>query len=200
MVVLLADEAALAQEKVLALMCLTPLRDHLAPYESRLRAWTAPDQPIQTRKFATHAMGLLNTPSALREMDRLLQDAQQPVRETAMGVMWSFHPEIVEGQMQAFWDNPETTPAIRDQVILGMPPHLVERFIGLYGDAVADTRLSPLARLKAVNALGQLGNAAYIPALEKCVNGDPDEAVKARARGALALLRVDSSSESVVSE
>jgi hypothetical protein len=69
-----------------------------------------------------------------------------------------------------------------------MPPHLVAPFIGIYGEAVLDTRLSATARLKSVSVLGQLGAREHVEILRKCVDNDPDEVVKERARGALALL------------
>lgn len=189
MVALVADPAIPAQQKIFATICLTTQRDQLAPFESQLRAWTAPGQPLETRKFSTHLMGLLDSTSALETMNSLLEDPDRPVREAAMGVLLTFHPERVVDRIQPFWDEPETTPAIRDQVVLGMPPHLVEQFLGVYSDAVNDTTLSPTARMKAVSVLGQLGDEQHIDILETCISNDPDAAVQARARGAVAMLR-----------
>ena len=105
-----------------------------------------------------------------------------------MGVLLSFHPELVQERLQLFWDDPETSVAIREQVILGMPPHLVEPFIGLYGEAATDYRLTEVSRMKSISVLGQLGRQEHLAILRNCVDNDPDDGVKERARGALALL------------
>ena len=186
-----------ADNKIVAIICLTTQRDRLAPFEERLRGWTGQDQDEETRKMATHVLGMLSTPGALERVKALLEDSQRPVRETAVGVLLSFHPELVQEQLQRFWDDPETSASIREQVVLGMPPHLVEPFIGIYGEAVLDTRLSATARLKSVRVLGQLGAREHVEILRKCVDNDPDEVVKERARGALALLEAASGLEPV---
>lgn len=182
------DSAVPADKKIVAIICLTTQRDRLAPFEERLRGWTGPDQPEETRKMATHVLGMLSTPGAMERLKSLLEDSQRPIRETAVGVLLSFHPELVQERLQPFWDDPETSVSIREQVVLGMPPHLVAPFIGIYGEAVLDTRLSATARLKSVSVLGQLGAREHVEILRKCVDNDPDEVVKERARGALALL------------
>lgn len=192
MVDYVGDPTIPADKKIVAIICLTTLRDRLAPFEERLRGWTGPEQPEETRKMATHVLGMLSTPGAMERMTALLEDGQRPVRETAMGVLLSFHPELVQERLQPFWDDPETSVLIREQVVLGMPPHLVAPFIGIYGDAVLDIRLSSTARLKSVSVLGQLGTQAHLEILRKCVNNDPDEVVKEQARGALALLEAAS--------
>lgn len=190
MVEYVGDPAVPADKKIVAIICLTTQRDRLAPFEERLRGWTNQDQPEELRKMATHVLGMLATPGALERMKELLEDGQRPVRETAMGVLISFHPELVQERLQPFWDDPETSVSIREQVVLGMPPHLVAPFIEIYGEAVLDTRLSTTARLKSVSVLGQLGAREHVEILRKCVDNDPDEVVKERARGALALLEV----------
>lgn len=184
----LGDPAVAAEKKVVALICLTTQRDHLAPHEARLIGWTEAGQDLELRKFATHALGMVNTPGAVARVAALLDDEARPVRETAMGVLLSFRPDQVQDRLQAFWDDPETSPAIREQVLLGMPPHLVEPFIGLYAASATDLRLSSMARQKSVNVLGQLGNEAHLAIVKQCMEQDPDEAVKSTARGALALL------------
>lgn len=189
MVSLVSDMSVPAQQKIFATICLTTQRDQLAPFESQLRAGSAEGVVVETRKFSTHLLGLLDTPGALAAMDTLLEDSDRSVREAAMGVLLTFHPERVVDRIQPFWDAPETTPAIRDQVVLGMPPQLVEQFLDIFSDAVNDTSLSPTARMKAVSVLGQLGDAQHIDVLERCMSNDPDAAVQARARGAVALLR-----------
>lgn len=188
MVDFLGDPAVAAEQKVVALICLTTQRDHLAPHEARLSEWTKAGQDLELRKFATHALGMVNTPGAVAGVAALLEDEARPVRETAMGVLLSFRPDQVQHRLQAFWDDPETSPAIREQVLLGMPPHLVEPFIGLYAASANDLRLSSAVRQKSVNVLGQLGNATHLAIVKQCAEQDPDEAVKSTARGALALL------------
>jgi hypothetical protein len=188
MVAYLGNPAVDPEKKIVAIICLTPHRHHLAPFEEDLREWTGAGQDEATRKVATHVLGLLDTPSAMERMMVLLDDPARPIREAAMGVLLSFHPELVQARLQSFWDDPETSVAIREQVVLGMPPHLVESFIGLYGDAATDYRLTEVSRLKSVSVLGQLGTREHLAILRNCVDNDPDEGVKERARGALALL------------
>ena len=200
MVGLLAEEAVPAEHKVFALICLTTQRDRLAVYAPRLLGWVEAGKAPETRKFSAHLLGLLDTPEALDRMKQLLDDGDRAVREAAMGVMLSFHPEFVSDRMDRFWHDPETSPAIRDQVILGMPPHLVEQFVSFYREAVSDGRLSVTARLKAIHVLGQRGSAGDIPVLEECIEKDPDAVVKEQARGALALLRVTAGTATAVSE
>jgi len=197
MVEYVGDPTVPADKKIVAIICLTTQRDRLAPFEERLLGWTSQERDEETRKMATHVLGMLSTPGALERMKMLLADRQRPVRETAVGVLLSFHPELVQEQLQRFWDDPETSASIREQVVLGMPPHLVEPFIGIYGEAVLDTRLSATARLKSVSVLGQLGAREHVEILRKCVDNDPDEVVKERARGALALLEAASGLEPV---
>lgn len=193
MVEFLGDPAVAPEKKIVAIICLTPQRARLAGYEARLRAWTAADQDEEMRKLATHVLGLIDSPGALERMKELLGDGARPVREAAMGVMLSFHPEFVRDRLQAFWDDPETGTPIREQVVLGMPPQLVQPFIGIYGEAATDLRLTQTSRLKSVSVLGQLGTREHLAILQKCVDNDPDELVKERARGALALLEAASS-------
>lgn len=184
----LGDPAVDPEKKIVAIICLTPQRHRLAPFEAQLSEWTATGQEETTRKLATHALGLLDSTSAMQRMKLLLDDPQRPVRETAMGVLLSFHPELVRERLQAFWDDPETSTAIREQVILGMPPHLVKPFIGLYSAAATDYRLTEASRMKSISVLGQLGSREHLAILRKCVDNDPDDGVKEQARGALALL------------
>ena len=184
----LGDPTVEPEKKIVAIICVTPQRHHLAPFEARLSEWTGTGQDESTRKLATHALGLLDSPSAMERMKILLDDPLRPVRETAMGVLLSFHPELVQERLQPFWDDPETSTAIREQVILGMPPHLVGSFIGLYGDAATDYRLTEASRMKSISVLGQLGSREHLAILRKCVDNDPDDGVKKGARGALALL------------
>lgn len=197
MVDYVGDPAVPADKKIVAIICLTTQRGQLAPFEERLRGWTNQDQPEELRKMATHVLGMLVTPGALERMKELLEDGQRPVRETAMGVLISFHPELVQERLQPFWDDPETSVSIREQVVLGMPPHLVAPFIEIYGEAVLDSRLSTTARLKSVSVLGQLGAREHVEILRRCVDNDPDEVVKERARGALALLEAASGLDSL---
>lgn len=193
MVEYLGDASVSAERKIVAIICLTTQRGRLGVFESRLKEWTAASQDEETRKLSTHVLGLLDTPGAMARMKELLEDGARPVRETAMGVLLSFHPELVQDRLQAFWDDPETTTLIREQVLLGMPPHLVGPFIGVYGDGATDLRLTEVARLKCVNVLGQLGTQEHLAILRKCVDNDPDVTVKEQARGALALLEASTS-------
>lgn len=195
MVKLLADEAASADEKVFALICLTTQREALERHEARLLAGVDPELPPETRKFSAHALGLLNTRQAREAVKGLVADTDPSVREAAMGVLISFHPDLVSDRIEAFWANPETSVAARDQVLLGMPPHLVERFVRLYAEAVGDARLSVVARLKAVRVLGQVGGEEHIAVLEACMETDPDAAVREQARGAAAMLRTTSGTD-----
>lgn len=188
MVAYLGDPSVDPEKKIVAIICLTPHRHRLAPYEARLREWTGAEQDETTRKVATHVLGLLDSPGAMARMMALLDDPARPVREAAMGVLLSLHPELVQARLQPFWDDPETSVAIREQVLLGMPPHLVAPFIGFYGEAATDYRLTEVSRMKSVSVLGQLGSREHLEILRNCVDNDPDEGVKERARGALALL------------
>lgn len=193
MVEFIGDPAVAPEKKIVAIICLTPQRKHLSGYEARLRAWTAADQDEELRKLSTHVLGLLDSPGALERMTELLDDSARPVREAAMGVMLSFHPERVQERLQAFWDDPETGTLVREQVILGMPPHLVQPFIGIYAKAATDLRLTQTSRLKSVSVLGQLGSREHLAILKQCIDNDPDDVVKERARGALALLEASTS-------
>ena len=188
LVAYLGDPAIDPEKKIVAIICLTPQRHGLAPFEAQLREWTGDGEDEDTRKLTTHVLGLLDTPSAMERMKELLDDPARPVRESAMGVLLSFHPELVQERFQAFWDDPETSVGIREQVILGMPPHLVKPFIGLYSDAATDYRLTEASRMKSISVLGQLGTGEHLAILRKCIDNDPDDGVKERARGALALL------------
>jgi len=200
LVAMLGDPAETGERKVFAIVCLTSQRDALQSHESQLLEWAAAGQPAETRKLATHVLGLLNSPAAIAAMKLLLEDEDRPVRETAMGVLLSFHPEVVAGRLAAFWDDPATSPAIRDQVVLGMPPHLVGDFLPIYAGAAADHRLSEPARLRAISVLGQLGGAEHAAVLAACVENAPEASVKDHARGALALLRVTAGPEAVAAQ
>ena len=195
MVALLGDETVPGEQKVFAIVCLTSQREALGSHEETLVSWTGSTYPSDTRKLATHVLGLLDSPSALAVMGELLEDPDRAVREAAMGVLLSFHPETVSERLLEFWNDPETSAAIRNQVVLGMPPHLVSQFLPVYAAAVVDGRLSEPARLRAVSVLGQLGNHEHIAVLEACIAEAPEEAVREHARGALALLRVSAETE-----
>ncbi|MBX3176514.1 MAG: HEAT repeat domain-containing protein [Candidatus Hydrogenedentes bacterium] len=194
MVAVLADVDRGPEDKVFALLCLTTQREALRAHEPELVRWVAPDQPRETRKFAAHALGMVNTASARAAMAPLVDDPDQAVREAAMGVLLSFHPDLVVDRLDAFWRNPQTSDAIRDQVVLGMPPHLVAGQLAIYADAVNDVRLSPPARLKAIEVIGELGGAEHAAVLEQCVEMDMDDLIRERARGALALLNAGGAS------
>jgi hypothetical protein len=189
MVALLADPARSPEDKVFAVLCLTTQREALANFEAELIGWTGSTQPLQTRTFATHVLGLLDSPGAREAMRLLLDDTAQPVREAAMGVLLSFHPEMVEERLASFWADPTTSAAVRDQVVLGMPPHLVERHVDIYAEAVLNESLSQPARLKSISVLGQLGRAEHTGVLEQCIASATDSVIKEHAQGALALLR-----------
>lgn len=192
MVAYLGDPSVDAEKRIVAIICLSTQQSELAAFESTLSSWTEPEQDEQTRKLATHVLGLLDTPDALKRMSLLLDDSARPVREAAMGVMLSFHPERVQDRIEAYWDDPETSVMSREQVITGMPPELIKPFIRLYGDAATDLRLTSMVRLKSINVLGQLGTQEHIAILRRCVDNDPDDEVKEQARGALALLEATS--------
>lgn len=189
LVAVLGDVKVSAEQKVFAIVCLTSQRDRLQDYEAPLLQWVATGQPAETRMLATHVLGLLKSPGAMATMDALLADSDRKVREAAMGVMLSFHPEVVADRLNAFWADPETSAAIRDQVVLGMPPHLVADFLPIYASAAVNLGLSEPARMRAISVLGQLGGPEHVAILEQCVAQAPEDAVKDHARGALALLQ-----------
>lgn len=200
LVALLGDTEVSGERKVFAIVCLTSQREALPAYEGQLIAWSAPEHPADTRKLAAHMLGLLESPTALAAAGKLLDDGDRVVREAAMGALLSFHPEMVSARLMAFWDDPETSAAIRNQVVLGMPPHLVASYLDIYASAAVDHRMSEPARLRAISVLGQLGEAKHIPVLEECIATAPEPVVQEHARGALALLRVSAGAETVAAE
>lgn len=189
MVSLLANDAESPEHKVFAIVCLTTQRDALQSFEATLTGWTGAGETAATRMFATHTLGLLSSPTALAVMEPLLDDPDKGVREAAMGVMLSFHPERVVDRIPAFWADSETSYAVRDQVVLGMPPHLIATHLDIFADAAVNKNLSPTARLKAISVLGQLGRASDISVLEQCIATAEKPELKEHAQGALALLR-----------
>ena len=189
MVAQFGDPEVGASTKVLAIMCLTPLRDALAPYDTMLTPFVGPDQPTGVRTLSTHALGLAGTEAAVSRVKALLEDEEQAVREAAMGVLVAMHGASVSEQLQAFWEDPASTTGIREQIVLSMAPELVASHLAIYADAVADLSLSPAARYKAATVLGQAGDSRHIPALEACIASEPDPYVRERAEGGVALLK-----------
>ncbi len=188
MLALVAEETRPASVNVLVIMCLTPYRELLAPYESAMVSLTAVSHSAPTRAVGAHLLGLLPTPSATDHVVALLDDEDRSVREAAMGVLVSFHGLRIGDRLEDFWDDPETSHPIREQLILGMAPELVVDHLDIFADAVVDPGLNPAARYKAATVLGQLGGSEHRAALARCAESDTDSHVKERAQGGLALL------------
>jgi len=187
---LLGDPSVSGERKVFAIVCLTSQRDALQAFEEPLQKLVAPENTLETRTLAAHVLGLLNSDSAKATAGRLLDDSDRAVREAAMGVLLSFHPEMVSDRVMSFWNDADTSPAVRNQVVLGMPPHLVANYMDIYADASTDLSLSEPARLRAISVLGQMGEEKHLAVLEECIRTAPEPVVQEHARGALALLRV----------
>lgn len=188
MLAVVAEETRPASVNVLVIMCLTPYRAFLAPYESTMVSLTAVSHSGPTRAAGAHLLGLVPTESATNQLVALLDDEDRSVREAAMGVLVSFHGTRIADRLAAFWDDPETTSPVREQLVLGMDPELVARHLDIFADAVVDSGLNPAARYKAATVLGQLGGAEHRAALAHCADADSDSHVKERAQGGLALL------------
>ena len=187
----IGSESTSAQAKVLVVICLTSMREELASYGPFLSALTENGQPSETRVFATHLLGMVGTAKAVTRVVGLLDDTDRAVRESAMGVLVAAHGEQVVERLQEFWEDPDTTVAIREQIILAMESTLVERFLPLFADAILDTRLTSACRYKAATVLGQAGGPEHIAVLQQCVDSDTDPYVRERAHGGLALLEAN---------
>lgn len=183
-----ADPDQEASVRVLVIMSVTPYRSLLSPYESTIDALTAPSHGAGVRAVGAHLLGLVPTESAADRVVLLLEDTDRTVREAAMGVLTSFHSERIADRLVPFWEDPETTTQIREQLILGMAPGLVAQHLGLFAEVVTNETMNPAVRYKAATVLGQLGGAAHQAALAHCASSDPDPHVKERAQGGLALL------------
>lgn len=183
------DGATPAHVKVLGLICLTPIREQLLPYESTIAPLTETTQPQAVRTFGAHLLGLIDSASAVARVTALLDDPDRAVREAAIGVLVTVHGEAVASRVEAIWNDPETTGAIKEQIVLGMAPELVEGFLSVFADAVLDHQLAAGARYKAATVLGQTGDETHIAILEQAVETDPDPYVRERAQGGLAMLR-----------
>ncbi len=188
MLALIADPSRDGAVRVLVIMSLAPYRASLPPYESTIITLTEASQESGIRAVGTHLLGLVPTASAAEKTVALLEDEDRSVRESAMGVLVSFHGERIADRLVAFWEDPETTPQIREQLILGMEPELVDDHLKLFADAVTDQGLNAAVRYKAATVLGQLGGVVHRDALAHCAASDPDPHVKERAQGGLALL------------
>jgi HEAT repeat protein len=170
-------------------MCLTATREALVPYTAELQALVAPERPVGVRTFGAHALGLTGTDDAAATLLPLLDDGARPVREAALGVLVSFRGADVTTRLAAFWDDPETSVAIREQIILGMDPTLVGAHLDVFADALGNLELNSAARYKAATVLGQAGDARHLPVLEASAAKDPDPYVRERAKEGLVLLR-----------
>ena len=188
MLAVVAEGTRPAPVNVLVIMCLTPYRALLAPYESTMVSLTAASHNGPTRAAGAHLLGLVPTESATNHVVALLDDENRAVREAAMGVLVSFHGTRIADRLAAFWDDPETTSPIREQLVLGMAPELVASHLDIFADVIVDPALNPAARYKAATILGQLGGAEHRAALAHCADADTDPHVKERAQGGLALL------------
>jgi hypothetical protein len=184
----IGSETTPAQAKVLVVICLTSIREELANYGPLLTALTDDGKPSETRVFATHLLGMVGTPEAVDRAVGLLDDTDRAVRESAMGVLVAAHGERVADRLQQFWKDPDTTVAIREQIILAMESTLVERFLPLFADAILDMRMTSACRYKSATVLGQAGGPEHIAVLQQCVDSDTDPYVRDRAQGGLALL------------
>ncbi len=189
MLLAVGDEKVSPQTKVLVVLCLTPIKDVLAPYEAMLTELIDPTKGSGVRTFGAHLLGLLESPEAVAQVTGLLDDPDRSVRESALGVLVALHGDAVTARLDEFWARPDTTLAIREQVILGMAPELVEQHLALFADTVVNLEVSAAARYKSATVLGQAGNASHSTAMERCAAHDPDPYVQERAENGLALLR-----------
>lgn len=189
MLAMVADESAPAHVKVLIVMCLTQNREALPPYAPTLTAMVSPERPSRVRAFGAHILGLLDSEKAADTVAGLLDDEDRAVREAAVGVLVAMHGDRVAGRLREVWHDPETSTSIREQIILGMAPELVEDQLPLYAEALLDHGLNAAVRYKAATVLGQTGGASHIGLLEKCKETDPDPYVREQAGGGLALLK-----------
>jgi len=187
----IGDGTVSAHAAVLAIVCLTPLREDLTPYAADIASLTAADQTSAIRAFGTHLLGLVDRDDAKSQVAALLDDPDRAVREAAMGVLVTMDGERVAHRLESFWNDGDNSTAIREQIVLGMSPALVEKFLPIFAEAVADQQLNPGARYKAATVLGQAGTADHISVLRGVVDSDPDPYVRERAEGGLALLRAN---------
>ena len=182
--------------KVCAVMTLTPviMKDH----EPRLLDLTAADQDRVTRANAAHLLATLAVrnqagPETVARLRELYDDADTYVAHaTVLRMLTSGDPEAVQ-RAAALWALPETTLPERTQIVGGIPQAQWMAHLPLFQEAAANTELPPPARKRAVQALGDAGDASVLDTLRKIAETETDPEVKKAAQESADLVqkRVD---------
>ncbi|NLV40608.1 MAG: hypothetical protein GXY15_05195 [Candidatus Hydrogenedentes bacterium] len=182
--------------KVCAVMTLTPVivKDH----EPRLLDLTAADQDRVTRANAVHLLATLAVrnqagPETVARIRELYDDADAYVAHAAvLRMLTSGDPEAVQRSV-ALWALPETTLPERAQIVGGIPQAQWVANLPLFQEAAANTELPPRARARAVQALGDAGDASVLDTLRKLAETEADPGLKKAAQESADLVqkRVD---------
>lgn len=182
--------------KVCAVMTLTPVitKDH----EPRLLDLTAAGQDRVTRANAAHLLATLAVrnqagPETAARIRELYDDADAYVAHAAvLRMLTAGDPEAVQRAV-ALWALPETTLPERAQIVGAIPQAQWVAHLPLFMEAAANAELPGPARERAVQALGDAGDASVLDTLRKIAETDADPELKKAARESADLVgkRVD---------
>ncbi|HNR30190.1 MAG TPA: HEAT repeat domain-containing protein [Candidatus Hydrogenedentes bacterium] len=178
--------------KVLAVVTLTPLvRPEM---ESRLAELTAAANEATTRACAVKLLGFIDSDTARARLRELMGDAEHRTRVTATLMLARARDAEALDALPALWADPETGTSERIELVWSLPDEASERFAPIYKEAALDLELDPEVRIRAVTALGKIGDADAAEILDRCSVDDPVPAMREMARAALAALHARTAS------
>lgn len=183
----LGDAAANPKSKLLAVVSLTPLVNN--EMESQLIAFTAPEREATTRACAVKLLGFVDSDSARDRLTTLMDDPEHRVCVTAVLMLLRTGAPEALAKVAEVWASPETHATERTELVLSLPEARLGDFVPVLMDAAVNPDMDYESRRRAITALGQLGDATAIPALEAVAADAAIPALSESAQESLSAVR-----------
>ena len=179
----LADPGASPYAKVMAVASLTPIVN--PGMTERLVALTKAESDATGRACATQLLTGIDGENIDAVLEGLSTDTERRVSFAAMRGLASRGSEKGRQALAALWDQPDTTAAERNEIVMALSARFSKAQIVVFEKAVVDSTLDELPRLVATTVLQQVGGQSAIEPLTACAEKDASEQVRASAKGAI---------------
>jgi len=179
----LADPGASPYAKVMVVASLTPVAN--PGMSERLVALTKSEHDATTRACATQLLSGIDGENVDAVLEGLSTDPERRVSFAAMRGLALRGSEQGRQGLAALWDQPDTTPAERNEVVMALSTRFSKAQIVVFEKAVVDSALDELPRLVATTVLQQVGEQSAIEPLTTCMEEDASEQVRASAKDAV---------------
>lgn len=190
MVELLFEPDRSIQSKMLILNALEVVQD--STHTPRLIALTGPEVDPALRASVAMMLGRSDEESVKECLIRLKSDPERRVRLAALNSLTMQGDHEARKALYDMYLQPETPASYRGRIAftLAMAPEPGD--IQVLCAAAPDAEIELNTRIQAAAALGRLGDAAALPALEKCAEPGSPEELRDLARHAIDAIRARS--------